>query len=190
MRANIDRMREACVLPEGDDAVALTIAKRSPALRARLANTVSLTTISTGIKVNVIPAEATGTLDCRLLPDIRPDEFLNDLKSVIADDRVTVEVLNSFSGVQSSMDTEFVQVVSDVIGDLVEGAHIVPEMTSGFTDSRIYRLRGIPAYGFVPSLIPPDELTGVHGHNERISVDNLRLGLHVLYEVVRRLVSA
>jgi acetylornithine deacetylase/succinyl-diaminopimelate desuccinylase-like protein len=62
-------------------------------------------------------------------------------------------------------------------------------MTSGFTDSRIYRVRGVPAYGFVPCLLQPEELAGVHGHNERISVENLRLGLQVLYEVVRRLVS-
>lgn len=88
------------------------------------------------------------------------------------------------------MDTRFVQVVSDVVAELVEGAQIAPEMTSGFTDSRIYRLRGIPAYGFVPCLLQPEELAGVHGHNERMSVENIRLGLQVLYEVVRRLVSA
>ena len=81
-------------------------------------------------------------------------------------------------------------VVGEVVQELAEGAHIVPEMTSGFTDSRIYRLSGIPAYGFVPCLVPPEELAGVHGHNERISVENIRLGLQILYEVVRRLVAA
>jgi acetylornithine deacetylase/succinyl-diaminopimelate desuccinylase-like protein len=87
------------------------------------------------------------------------------------------------------MDTQFVRVVRDVVSELAEGAYIVPELTSGFTDSRIYRVRGIPAYGFVPCLVRPEELGGVHGHNERISVDNLKLGMQVLYEVVRRLVA-
>ncbi len=190
MRANIEGMRSAGLLQKGNDAAVLMAARRSPALRARLANTVSLTTISTGIKVNVIPAEATATLDCRLLPDVDPDSFLAELRHVIADDRVSIEVLNSFAGAESGMDTEFVRVVQDVVAELAEGAHVVPEMTSGFTDSRIYRVKGIPAYGFVPCLIPPDELAGIHGNNERISVDNLRLGLQVLYEVVRRLVAA
>ena len=29
----------------------------------------------------------------------------------------------------------------------------------------------------------------VHGHNERITVDNLRLGCQILFETVRRLVN-
>ena len=93
-------------------------------------------------------------------------------------------------GAESPLDTRFASVVRDVIADMAEGAYIAPEMTSGFTDSRIYRLKGIPAYGFVPCLVPPEELGGVHGHNERISVENIRLGLQVLYEVVRRLVAS
>jgi acetylornithine deacetylase/succinyl-diaminopimelate desuccinylase-like protein len=166
-------------------------AARSPALRARLTNTIALTTISTGIKVNVIPAEATATLDCRLLPDVDPEAFLAELRDVIGDERVQVEVLNRYyPGNSESLDSEFARTVRDVVTEMVEGARVAPEMTSGFTDSRIYRLRGVPAYGFVPCLVAPEELAGVHGHNERISIENLRLGMQVLYEIVRRLCVA
>jgi acetylornithine deacetylase/succinyl-diaminopimelate desuccinylase-like protein len=189
MQAHLDGMAKAGIIRSADPRDALRTAQHSPALRARVANTVSLTTIATGIKVNVIPAEATATLDCRLLPDVNPDAFLGELRRVIADERVSLEVLNRFQGTESSMETEFVQVVQDVVSEYVEGAHLVPEMTSGFTDSRIYRLRGSQAYGFVPCLVRPDELAGVHGHNERISVENLRLGMQILYEVVRRLAT-
>ncbi|MEO9255685.1 MAG: M20/M25/M40 family metallo-hydrolase, partial [Tepidiformaceae bacterium] len=110
MESHVSAMREAGLMRgEGEDAV-LRSAERSPALRARLSNTISLTTISTGIKVNVIPAEATATLDCRLLPDVEPDAFLEELRAVINDDRVQIEVLNRFTGSESSMDTKFVQV--------------------------------------------------------------------------------
>ncbi len=189
MRDHARAMTAAGLLSAGDDAATLAEAERSPSLRARLSNTVTVTTITTGIKVNVIPAEASATLDCRLLPDVDPDQFLDELRAVLADDRVHVEVLNRFSGAESSMDTRFVAVVREVVTELVEGAHIAPEMTSGFTDSRIYRLRGIPAYGFVPCLVPAEELAGIHGHDERISVENIRLGMQVLFEVVRRLVT-
>lgn len=190
MRSHVQAMHAAGFSNVATDEAALAEAQRSPSLRARLSNTVTVTTIGTGIKVNVIPAEATATLDCRLLPDADPDAFLHELRDVLDDERMQVEVLNRFVGAESPMDTRFVQVVSDVVAELVEGAQIAPEMTSGFTDSRIYRLRGIPAYGFVPCLLQPEELAGVHGHNERMSVENIRLGLQVLYEVVRRLVSA
>jgi len=189
MRDHVDALAKAGVAKGGSDEQIANAARRNPALRARLGNTVTVTTISTGIKVNVIPAVATATLDVRLLPDVDPDGFLADLREVISDERVEIEVLNSFVGAASSMQDRFVEVVSDVIGDLAEGAYLAPEMTSGFTDSRIYRVRNIPAYGFVPCLVAPEELAGVHGHNERLSVENIRLGLQVLYEVVRRLVT-
>jgi acetylornithine deacetylase/succinyl-diaminopimelate desuccinylase-like protein len=187
MRAHLDAMARAGAVRGASDEQAFRMAERSPAVRARLSNTVSLTTINTGIKVNVIPAVATATLDCRLLPDVDVDGFLSELRRVIDDERVALDVLNRFEGSESSMDTEFVQVVRDVVSELVEGAHVAPELTSGFTDSRIYRVRGIPAYGFVPCLVNPEDLGGIHGHNERISIENLRLGIQVLYEVVRRL---
>jgi acetylornithine deacetylase/succinyl-diaminopimelate desuccinylase-like protein len=190
MRAHVQAMVEAGVMPSATQSNVFRQADRNPALRARLSNTVTVTTLNSGIKVNVIPAEATATLDCRLLPDVTPSEFLASLRDVIADERIEIEVLNEFVGAESSMEDRFVHVVRDVVNELAEGAHIAPEMTSGFTDSRIYRLRGIPAFGFVPCLVPPAELAGVHGHNERISVENIRLGLQVLYEVVRRLVTA
>lgn len=189
MRQHASAMVSAGLMRNDDEAAVLRAADRSPALRARLTNTISLTTIAAGIKVNVIPAEASATLDCRLLPDVDPDAFLAELKGVLDDERITIEVLNRFEGSESSMDTSFVRVVHEVVSELVEGARLAPDMTSGFTDSRLFRVRGIPAYGFVPCLVRPEELAGVHGHNERISVDNLRLGMQVMYEVVRRLVA-
>ena len=187
MKAHAEALVKAGVMKSASDDAIRKAAERNPAMRARLSNTVTVTTINTGIKVNVIPAEATATLDCRLLPDVDREAFLAELRGILDDPRVEVDVINEHGGAESTMDTRFVEVVHDVVSELAEGAHIVPEMTSGFTDSRIYRLRGIPAYGFVPCLVPPEELAGVHGHNERISVENIRLGLQVLYEVVVRL---
>ena len=50
-----------------------------------------------------------------------------------------------------------VRVAREVVTEMVEGAQVAPEMTSGFTDSRIYRKRGVEAYGFVPCLVSPEE---------------------------------
>jgi acetylornithine deacetylase/succinyl-diaminopimelate desuccinylase-like protein len=35
--------------------------------------------------------------------------------------------------------------------------------------------------------VEPLEAATIHGHNERLSVDNLRLGCQILFEVVRRI---
>ncbi len=190
LRAQALEMAHAGAPGATSDQAILASASRHAAVRARLTNTISLTTLTSGIKANVIPAEASATLDCRLLPDVVPAEFLAELRKVIKDERVQITILNEYTGSTSELEGEFVSIVRDVIGEYAEGAHLVPEMTTGFTDSRIYRREGIQAYGFVPCLVRPEELAGVHGHNERISIENLRLGIQVLYEVVRRLCAA
>lgn len=190
LRAQALGMARAGAPGATSDNAILASASRHAAVRARLTNTISLTTLDAGIKTNVIPSEASATLDCRLLPDVSTAKFLAELRAVIADERVKITVLNEYSGGASDLESEFVTIVRDVIAEYAEGAHLVPEMTTGFTDSRIYRRAGIQAYGFVPCLVQPEELAGVHGHNERISIENLRLGIQVLYEVVRRLCAA
>ena len=64
---------------------------------------------------------------------------------------------------------------------------MLPSVSAGFTDSRVFRKHGITAYGFIPILLEQEEAMTVHGHNERISVENLRLGTQILFETVRRL---
>jgi acetylornithine deacetylase/succinyl-diaminopimelate desuccinylase-like protein len=68
---------------------------------------------------------------------------------------------------------------------LVEDAIVVPGVSTGFTDSRVFRRLGIPAYGFVPVLLEPDDVGRAHGNDERLSVENLKLGMQILFETVR-----
>jgi acetylornithine deacetylase/succinyl-diaminopimelate desuccinylase-like protein len=90
----------------------------------------------------------------------------------------------------SSMDTPVVSIAAQVVRErLGEEAFLLPMLSPGFTDSHAYRHAGAQAYGFTPALLTREELSTIHGHNERISVANLRLGTEVLFEVVRRLAS-
>jgi acetylornithine deacetylase/succinyl-diaminopimelate desuccinylase-like protein len=63
----------------------------------------------------------------------------------------------------------------------------VPRVIAGFTDAHWFRARGIVAYGFVPRRLRPAETRGVHGANERISVENLALGVETTLSIVREL---
>ena len=66
------------------------------------------------------------------------------------------------------------------------GAPVVPAVLGGFTDSHFLRDLGITAYGFVPVVIPFEDEGGLHGNNERISVDNVRRGVTMMREILRR----
>ena len=160
------------------------IAERYRSLRTLLSNTISATGLQTGVKHNVIPATASATLDCRLVPGYEHERFIKELRQVIDDPRVEVEVAFASESPASSSDTELHEAIKAVCNDILPEAAILPRVTAGFTDSRAFRRRGIPAYGFVPMLLGPEEQGGMHGNNERISLANLRRGVEVLYRVV------
>ncbi len=157
--------------------------------RAILTNTVSATTMHAGMKHNVIPGIAEATLDCRLLPGQDPEAFTQQVRDVIGDPKVRVETVFKSSTPSSPIDTELFGIIEDVVRDHVEEALVLPSVSAGFTDSRVFRQHGITSYGFIPYLLEQNEAMTVHGHNERITVENLNLGCQVLFETIRRLVS-
>lgn len=157
-------------------------------LHALTHDTASLTTLQAGQKLNVIPGQAEATVDCRLLPTTDPEAFLAEVRRIIDDPDVEVEKVYGHSAGTSSMDTPLVKVAEDVVREkLGEEAFLFPQLSPGFTDSHAFRAAGAAAYGFTPSLLTREDLATIHGHNERLSVANLRLGTEVLYEVIRRL---
>lgn len=170
---------------EPDDAMLAQFAKENPRLRSVQMNSISLTTLTAGVKHNVIPAQAEATLDIRLVPGYDPDQFIREITEVIDDDRVDVETVFASSSPASTVGTELYEVMKREAKRAVEDAVVVPVVGTGFTDSRIFRRRGIEAYGFVPALTGPQDQGRVHGNDERMSIENLRLGMQILFHTVR-----
>jgi acetylornithine deacetylase/succinyl-diaminopimelate desuccinylase-like protein len=160
--------------------------KRYRSLAPLLTNTISATGLTTGLKHNVIPATASATIDCRLLPGHKSQAFIRELRRIIDDSRVDIETEFASESPVTRPETELYPAIKETCAAVMPEAPLLPRVTAGFTDSRTFRRRGIPAYGFVPMLLAPDEQGGMHGHNERISLANLRLGVEVLYSVVER----
>ena len=169
-----------------EEAIA-TMGDGNPLIRAMTSNTISITKIRSGMKSNVIPASAEATLDCRLLPGADADDFIEELRQVVDDPKVRIEKVLVSSTPPSPIDSELMSVIETVVREHVEDAVVLPFVSAGFTDSRVFRRRGITAYGFIPVLLEPREAVTIHGHNERISIENLRLGCQILFEVVRRI---
>ena len=172
------------------EATAAALAKAAaedPRIGALLSNTISATTASSGIKHNVIPARAEATLDIRLLPGVKPEEFEAELEQVIDDPKVRIERVHVGWSETNSFDTELFRVMEQVIHDHVEDAVVVPGMTVGFTDSSVLRNRGMISYGFSGGLTTPDLARGVHGHNERVSIDSFRLNCQMVWALTARM---
>lgn len=181
LRSQFQNIREALKNP--DFSKALTSQREFGFL---VRNTISITMLIGSKQTNVIPNAATCNLDVRLLPGESPDEFLNALKTVIADPAIKIENVNRFKQPNSSpIDTELFSLIARKTKEKHPGAVVTTKMLSGYTESQLYRQLGIVAYGWAPIYTTPEEDEGVHGNNERISVKNVREGTRELYEIVR-----
>lgn len=151
---------------------------------AILRNTISITMLQGSPKINIIPQTATAELDCRLLPEEDPGKFVQELRKVIGDDGIEIETILSFSNTASPFDSPFVDAVRQVVSTYHCPVEVIPNILSGFTDSHFFRELGVQCYGFMPFLLPDDELRGIHGNDERISVENMSRGPKMLYEIM------
>ena len=162
------------------------LAAEHPRIHSMQTNSIAVTSLTSGVRPNVIPAQATATIDVRLVSGYNPERFLAELRGVIDDPQVRVETIFSSSTPASPMDTPLYRAIEDAVGAICPGAAVVPSVATGFTDSRVFRRRGIPAYGFMPLMLEPQDMGTVHGNDERVSIAALGLGIRVLYDVVRR----
>ena len=163
------------------------VAAVDPRINALLSNTISATTISAGIKHNVIPARAEATIDVRLLPGVKPEEFMAELEQVIDDPKVKIERVHVGWSEANPFDTELFRTIEAVVHEHLEEAVVVPGITVGFTDSSVLRNKGVISYGFSGGLNTPELARGVHGNNERISIESFTRSVEMVYGVTRRM---
>ena len=151
-------------------------------------NTISITRLSGSAKINVVPPVVSAELDCRLLPDQDPDAFIAELERIINDPAIRIEKIMEFSPAVSTADTDLFRAIETVSRRYFPGVPVIPSVSTGFTDSHFFRDMGIVCYGFNPSLIQPEDGSGVHGNNERISLVNIRRGVLMQLEILESVV--
>jgi acetylornithine deacetylase/succinyl-diaminopimelate desuccinylase-like protein len=189
LRPFFDQLGRSGLLPLDDPEELERVVRGDRMLNAITSNTISLTTCHAGIKANVIPALAEASLDCRLLPGSDHLRWIEEVRSVIDDSRVAIELMFQSETVPSDPESDLIVTAGEVIREYDEEALFVPTISSWFTDSRVCRRIGVPAYGFIPFLLTSEDYAGIHGHNERVSIENLHMGVQILYELTRRLAT-
>lgn len=172
------------------DKATLELLKKDKLKSAMLANTVSITVLKAGYKTNVIPAECSAELDCRLLPGVKPEDFVKEVKDILKDESVEVKILDWEKAEPSPFGSDFVKAVMTAhkmeAKDKKSQAEIpvVPVIVPWFTDSHWFRDLGIKAYGFEPVEIDPEHMATMHGKDERIPVEGFRKGTERLIRII------
>ncbi|WP_327319025.1 M20/M25/M40 family metallo-hydrolase [Streptomyces sp. NBC_01235] len=154
-------------------------------VEATVRNSANPTMLDAGYKVNVIPGEAVAFVDGRYLAG-GEDEFRSTLDELTGPD-VDWEFLHREVALQAPVDAPLFARMRAAVEEFAPEGHVVPYCMSGGTDAKQFSRLGITGYGFAPLKLPKgfDHQALFHGVDERVPVEALRFGVHVLDRFLR-----
>ncbi|MSW81393.1 MAG: M20/M25/M40 family metallo-hydrolase [Actinobacteria bacterium] len=169
----------------GIEEVVRTLGTFGALVGATLRNRANPTMLDAGYKHNVIPTEATASIDGRVLPGFE-HEFDETIRGLVGDG-IVVETVVSDIAIEAPFDTATVDLMASVLRQEDSAARAVPYMISGGTDAKSFSTLGIACYGFSPLKLPADidYWRMFHGVDERVPVDGLQFGVRVLDRFLR-----
>lgn len=175
--------------PRLSETIRQTLRETDIGVSAMLQTTISPNVIRGGFLRNVIPAVAEAELDVRALPDEDLDGFLDTLRALIDDPAVEVTPPTSMrpAAPPSRLDNEMFLALERVQRRMFPEAVTLPTMLAAATDSAQLRASGVQTYGIG---MVQDERSGVHGTDERVSLEALGLFVEYLYRVVKEMAAA
>ncbi|MGE3508388.1 MAG: M20/M25/M40 family metallo-hydrolase [Vicinamibacterales bacterium] len=171
------------VVAEADD----YMLKHEPRHASMIRSSASPNIFSSGYRVNVIPSEATATIDARLLPGEDPEQFLRAVRTVVDD--ATLDVHWAQRDVRPGADTgnlgsEVFRAIEATTTALYQ-APTLPTMSTGATDMAYLRAKGMQCYGIGPATDVEDGPKGFgpHSDQERLLEAELHRFIRFTYEV-------
>lgn len=123
---------------------------------------------------NALPQLAQATVNCRIMPGVSPDTIKAELEKIVADPNIVVTRLDkNTASLDSPLRPDVLNAYANSIHTRFPDAPVMPNMSTGATDARPFRIAGIPVYGVNGAwAISPDDLRA-HGRDERLPVQAL-----------------
>ena len=180
--------------PQKSAAAREYLAEHEPGHYSMLHTSISPNIITGGFQVNVIPSEATATLDIRALPDEDMPKFLELMKQVINDPEVEIvpNVANHRPpAAPSRIDGEAFKAI-EAADRKVYNTVTLPQMSTGATDMSYLRSKGVQCFGIGPMVDEEDAPKGfgAHSDQERLLEEGLYKFLQFNWEVANSLAAS
>jgi acetylornithine deacetylase/succinyl-diaminopimelate desuccinylase-like protein len=143
-------------------------------------NSANPTMLSAGYKVNVIPGEAVGYVDGRVLPGFE-EEFRTVLDELTGQD-VSWEYAHEERPLEAPLHAPVMARMAAALLAEDPGSVIVPYCMSGGTDAKHFSRLGMTCYGFTPLVLPEgyDYYAMFHGTDERIPLSALEASVRIM----------
>jgi len=171
-----------------DDSEAAAIISANPGYVGQLRTTCVATTLSGGHALNALPQRASANINCRIFPGTPVAAVQSTLQQVIADPTVHIALQPPppVASPASPLRKDVMAAVSASVHARYPGLSIVPDMSSGATDSMHFRAAGVPSYGVSPDFAKAND-TFAHGLNEKMLASNIPWMLTYWHDVLQRL---
>jgi len=144
-------------------------------------NSANPTMLQAGYKINVIPGEAVGYVDGRVLPGYS-GEFAAALDELLAGTGVSWEYAHEEIPLEAPLDAPVMTSMAQALLAEDPGSTVVPYCMSGGTDAKQFSRLGLACYGFTPLVLPEgyDYYAMFHGTDERIPLSALEAGVRIM----------
>lgn len=141
---------------------------------AMLRTSIAFTMAAGSEAQNVIPQEASVVANLRFIPHQRKDESIALLTAMAEKYGLETEVLNAHDPSPAlDLSGDVWALTERVISDAFPALPVVPYVVTGGTDARFYHEISDNCVRFSPVVYGKEQLSGMHGLNETISVDCL-----------------
>jgi acetylornithine deacetylase/succinyl-diaminopimelate desuccinylase-like protein len=185
--AALGRSMKALVANPADRAAIAAVAA-DVRYNAMLHTTCVPTGLTGGHATNALPQLAEANLNCRLYPDETAAQVRDTLMRVIGD--TTVEILirsQRPASPPSALIPEVMQPVERLTREMFGNIPVIPFMSTGATDSRFFRQRGVAAFGVSGLFSDPTVDARAHGRDERMAIKSYYEGQEFLYRLTKAL---
>ncbi len=143
-------------------------------------NSANPTMLQAGYKVNVIPGEAVGYVDGRVLPGYE-QEFADTMDELTGPD-VSWEYAHREIALEAPLDAPVMAAMAAALLAEDPGSVIVPYCMSGGTDAKHFSRLGMTCYGYTPLVLPEgyDYYAMFHGTDERIPLSAIEASVRIM----------
>jgi len=123
---------------------------------------------------NALPQLATAMVNCRIFPGDDPNAIKAELEKIAADPTVVVTRNDDYvASLASPLRPDVVGAFTHAVQALHPGMPVFPEMLTGATDGRPFRVIGVPVYGTNGAWVEVPTDNRAHGRDERLPVQAL-----------------
>lgn len=164
---------------------------RNPELEGMFKNTLAINSIGhlSGDR-NVISQKAEALVDCRLLPGVTQDKFLTDLKSVINDHSIKVEIMNKYQERYTSPPDFYFEQLSIAIKQIFKNTEVVPMLFPAYNDNAHFRKYGCPTFGINPMIVSKKQLGAIHNIDEFIDFEDIVHGISIFTQFIEKVIDS